>query len=530
MRTNSHKFLKRLTIAASSAIVVFGMSSCTKSFCTNQDKANNIYALYGNLFNDSTVVTDDYSNNVNVQDGESERVTSTQNTNRKSLYNSLTSTYGVSLPAKAFNEYINNKATEEANNTYKYWMDGTFAKGLEEDQAKAIATHVALYAGITYTDSKPSKVADLWTNFDVWYQSSVTDLGLLVAPNTTYVSSFKNLVSQNVTRDNGCITPESKTFSQNGSNIYIEGKSWGQAFADYGFFEGLFVWPFAWLVYTISETLGNTAWAQILAIFVVTILARLITIISTLIQSRTQAKQQALKPALDELAKKYPNANEDQEQQRALMMERTALFRKNKVHPMLPLLFMIIQFPLFICVWSALQGSASLASGNVLGLSLTTTVSTCFTNYKNTPGAIVGILIFIVMTLANVLSSLSSLWFTNWRNKKFGDPNAVPVSKDGMDPNKTGKMMTYIMMVFVVIMGWSLPAGMGIYWLFGSLIAILQTLLMQAMQTKSAHKIAASTGDGSDLAAIRRSKHHIGTASNKKTKKNKSDSDKPMWR
>ena len=528
MRTNSHKFLKRLTIAASSAIVVLGMSRCTKSFCTNQDKANTLYATYGNLFNDSVVVTDDYNDNVNVEAGEAERVTTTQNTNRKTFYSNLTRN-NLSLPNKEFNAYINTKATEEANKTYRYWMDGTFAKGLEEDKAKAVATHVALYAGIEYKDSQPQKVSDLFKNLDEWYLSATTDLGVLIVPSTTYITAFKSTLSSAVSADRGCITPESKTFSQNGSNIYVEGKSWGQAFADYGFFEGLFVWPFAWLVYTISENMGNTAWAQILAIFVVTLLARLITVISTLIQSKTQAKQQALKPMLDELAKKYPHANEDMDQQKALMMERSALMRRNKVHPMLPMLFMLLQFPLFICVWSALQGSASLASGNFYGLSLTTTVSQCFTNFKGTPGAVIGIVIFILMTLANILSSLSSLWFTNWRNKKFGDPNAVPTSPDGMDPNKTGKMMTYIMMAFVVIMGWSLPVGMGIYWFFGSIIAILQTILMQAMQTKSAHRLAASTGDGTNLAAIRRSKHHM-ASSDKKNKKNKSDSDKPMWR
>lgn len=528
MRTNSHKFLKRLTIAASSAIVVLGMSSCTKSFCTNQDKANTLFATYGNLFNDSVVITDDYNDNIDVEKGEAERVTTTQNANRTTLYNNL-SRYNLSLPNKEFNSYINEKAKQEADNTYTYWIDGTFAKGLEEDKAKAVAKHVALYAGIEYKDSKPQKVADLWTNLDSWYAKSTDDLGVLLVPSQSYITNFKSLVSQSVTSDRGCITPESKTFSQNGSNIYIEGKTWGQAFKDYGFFEGLFVWPFAWLVYTISEGLGNVAWAQILAILVVTLLARLITVISTLIQSKTQAKQQAMKPMLDEIAKKYPNANEDMDQQKAMMMERTALMRKHKVHPMLPMLFMILQFPLFICVWSALQGSASLASGNFYGLSLTTPASQCFTNYANTPGAAIGIVIFILMTLANILSSLSSLWFTNWRNKKFGDPNAVP-NPNGMDPNKTGKIMTYVMMAFVVFMGWSLPSGMGIYWLFGSLIAILQTLLMQAMQSKSAHKLAASTGDGTNLAAIRRSKHHVATSSDKKNKKNKSDSDKPMWR
>lgn len=530
MRTNSHKFLKRLTIAASSAIVVFGMSSCTKSFCTNQDKANTLFATYGNLFNDSTVVTDDYKDNVNVQQGEEERVTKAQNNNRKTLYTNIQK-YNLSLPSKEFNQYIDSKATEEAENTYQYWIDGTFAKNLEESTAKAVAKHVALYAGITYTDNKPEKVADLWTNFDTWYQSSLTDdsVGILLAPSASYVTTFKSVASQAVSRDNGCISPESKTFAQNGSNIYVEGKTWGQAFTDYGFFEGLFVWPFAWLVYTVSEGLGNTAWAQVLAILIVTLLARLITVISTVFQSKSQAQQQMLKPAMDELAKKYPNANEDPDQQKALMMSRQALYRKYKVHPFLPMLFMLIQFPLFICVWSALQGSASLASGNFYGLSLTTPVSECFMSFSQTPGAVVGIVIFILMTLANVLSSFSSLWFTNWRNKKFGDPNAMPSNPNSsMDPAKTGKMMTYVMMAFVVIMGWSLPAGMGIYWLIGSLIAILQTLLMQAMQTRSVHQTRLATGDGTDLAAIRRSKHH--TEASDKKKKKKSGSDKPMWR
>jgi membrane protein insertase Oxa1/YidC/SpoIIIJ len=80
-------------------------------------------------------------------------------------------------------------------------------------------------------------------------------------------------------------------------------------------------------------------------------------------------------------------------------------------------------------------------------------------------------------------------------------------------------------------MGWNLPAGMGIYWLLGSLISIFQTLIMELIQTRNRHKFAENTGDGSTLAAVRRSKHHSSTkaeADKKAAKKNKSD--KPMWR
>jgi YidC/Oxa1 family membrane protein insertase len=50
------------------------------------------------------------------------------------------------------------------------------------------------------------------------------------------------------------------------------------------------------------------------------------------------------------------------------------------------------------------------------------------------------------------------------------------------------KIMTYVMMVFIVIMGWNLPAGMGIYWLIGAVISVAQTVAMELVQTHSRHK------------------------------------------
>jgi YidC/Oxa1 family membrane protein insertase len=520
MSNTSNKWFKRILIAFATVIAVFGLSSCTKSFCTVQDKAGQLYTAYGNIYSESVDVTSSDANDN----------TATQNKNRETLYTTLVSSYGLTLPDKKFQQFMSAKATAFATEKVSLWMDGTLGK-LDSETATVIARNVSIYSGITTDDSGNAKVGALWTNYDAWYQEALKnpDVGVLASPSAGYVTYFKQIAEKTISTNYSCITPVSKNFTQNGSTIYLEGKTWGEAFKEFGFLEGLFVYPFAWLLHVISESYGDTGWAQILAIFVVTIIARLFTVISTIFQGRTQAKQAAIQPQLNALQAKYPNSAYDRDQKQAMAMEQASLMKKNKVHPLLPMLFLIIQFPLFICVWSALQGSAALASGNWLGLSLTTLVSTCFTNYAGTSGALVGIFIFIFMSLANILSSLTGLWMNNWRTKNFGGVQTVQKDENGnaIDPNKTMKMMTYIMMAFVLVMGWNLPAAMGIYWFIGAVIAIFQSLMTEAIQSRSRHKALAATGDGTNLAAIRRSSHHNG----RKDKEEKaSKSDKPLWR
>ncbi|MCI5669711.1 MAG: YidC/Oxa1 family membrane protein insertase [Bacilli bacterium] len=525
-------------------IAAFSLSGCTKSFCTNQDKANQLFAYYGNLYSETLLIDEstkddfDYSSKNETEEASRVKLIKIQNEHRKTLFGNSTSYQGMTTwydlvvegSDKSFLSFMDNKARQFRDDNYTYWMDGTLASIKTVEEAKAVAWHVGMYAGLTYSDETKTTVtgvAEPFTNTELWFNEAVKDpdLGLLKSPSFGFIETIKTNAAIGYNTNTACITPVSGTFNQNNAKIYIEGKTWGQAFKEYGFLEGLFVYPFAWLVHAISDGLGGTGWVQIFAIFVVTILVRIVTVLSTLVQSKSQAKQQRIQPQINELMKKYPNAQEDPEERRALSLEQAQLMKKNHVHPMLPLLFMIIQFPLFICIWSALQGSASLASGNWYGLSLTTKVSECFTNYAETNGAIVGILIFIFMSLANVLSSCTGLWINNWKTKVLGNQSMQPTKKDAngnpMDPNKTMKIMTYVMMAFVLFMGWSLPVGMGIYWFIGAIISILQSLLTEAIQARVRHRDAENTGDGTTLAAIRRSARHTGT--NKK-------SEKPLWR
>lgn len=515
MRKHTHRWIKRLAAVFTAFVAVFFMSSCTASFCSTQDSASQMYAALGNIYAESVVL--DNPDNAD------------QNTNRTALFTTLQNA-GYSLPSKTFNAYMNQKATEEKENTVHYWTDGTLGNWSEKD-AETIAWQVAVFAGVSTDENGKVVVDPLWTNFNEWYEEALDDetIGVALAPSRSYVSVFQSQSQSLIGGSLACISPDDEAYNQDGSTIYVSGKSWGEAFADYGFLEGLFVYPFAYIIHVIGKNNENSAGMLFLAILVVTLIARIVTVLSTFFQGRTQAKQQRIQPMLNALQAKYPNAASDKEQKQALAMEQAALMRKAKVHPLLPLIFLIIQFPIFICVWSALQGSAVLASGSFLGLALTTPVSECFMNFANTEGAVVGILIFIFMAISNILSSSTGLFFSSWRTKNFGT-QSLNASTPGADPAKTMKTFTIVMMVVILFMGFSLPAAMGIYWILGSLISILQSLLTEGLQARARHRLAKETGDGSTLAAIRRSAHHQpgGKKEGKKDKKNKSD--KPLWR
>nr|MCR4562465.1 YidC/Oxa1 family membrane protein insertase [Bacilli bacterium] len=50
--------------------------------------------------------------------------------------------------------------------------------------------------------------------------------------------------------------------------------------------------------------------------------------------------------------------------------------------------------------------------------------------------------------------------------------------------SKNMKMMSYIMLAFTIIMGFSLPAAMGVYWAIGAVISMIQTIVTQVVIAK----------------------------------------------
>lgn len=309
-------------------------------------------------------------------------------------------------------------------------------------------------------------------------------------PTSSYLAAYKQGLSQKVNALQTCITVEDgfygnvstdelnntvKVEGKQGSNFY---EGWGQAFAKHGFLEGLLVYPIATLIENLSHGMGMNGVGQILAVLIVTVIVRLLFMLVSLPATISQQKMQYLQPELAKLQAKYPNSKENQYEKQKMAQAQMALYKKNHVHPMLSLLMIPIQFPVFICVWNAMRGSASLSSDAVLGLRLSDTIWGVLSNvngWPGIPGWWTALVLIILMSAAQILS----MFIPNILNKK----RMKAVAKTGVNPaqdqnNKTMKITQWIMTIFIVIMGFTLPSAMGVYWFAGALFSIAQTVIM----------------------------------------------------
>ena len=272
----------------------------------------------------------------------------------------------------------------------------------------------------------------------------------------------------------------------------IEAKDWGYAWKR-GFLEGLLVFPIAWLTETFVAGFKNMhvapGLAQLLAIFAITFIVRGLMLVVTLKQTSSTAKMQNLQPEITKIQNKYPNANKNTYEKQQMAAEMSRLYKKNKINPLSSLLVMVVQFPVFICVWGALQGCASLSSDSIFNLHLSDSISAAMfgnngANWGN-GSAVTALILFLLMAGAQVISMLLPQWIQKMKRKKVASLGKNPTQKEQQSKMK---MFTYIMMAMIIFMGFTLPSAMGVYWFVGALFSIGQTLIIEAINNKKSKK------------------------------------------
>lgn len=510
---------KRILAGVGFLFAALVLTGCTKSFCTTDDAAS-MYADYVSGF-----ASDD--NQTAILKAASEGSYFVPGTayweyldNKvESVYTDLESEIDADITANGINSATTEDAiagfashftptysgvvdTDDSSSTGRVYANVNYVRSYYEVKAYAYAHSIPTDAEDAYFQTRVNKATlvgnirfggvdensntVLWLNFDNWTKDidsrdSLADLRASV-PTASFASYYKNAFSSHIGTAVTCITPTSGYFGAS-EKVYISGKGWGEAFSKYGFLEGLLVYPIGWLVYTFANSFGATganAWGQILAIFLTTLIVRLIIILFSAGSQSSQSKMTELQPQIQALQAKYPNAQTNQAEQQQLAQETMALYKKNKIHPFRQILVLIIQFPIFIAVWSALQGSAILTRGSIFGLSLSTVTQTAMaSNSAETPFAIV---LFVIMAVAQFFASLLPMWMQNWKKKQMVG-TTVKVQEDQTGMGSMMKWMPIIMMVFVIIMGLQLPAAMAIYWIFGALISIFQTIITEIVTT-----------------------------------------------
>ena len=339
-----------------------------------------------------------------------------------------------------------------------------------------------------YNKANPS---DKFENLRVWNNEIITQEGFSFDDGLS--SNFLNLMSSTLSTQvanlRTCITVNDGFYGHVSNDplndtVLIEGKGedfyegWGRAFSEHGFLEGLLVYPIGTMVENFAHIFGMNGYGQIFAVLLATFIIRILFMLVTLPSTLSQQKMTFLQPELAKLQQKYPNANTNDYEKQKLAAAQMALYKKYKVHPFASLLIIFIQFPVFICVWNALQGSASLSRDAVLGLRLSDTiwnVLSNFTNWPSNPGWWTALVLIILMSAAQIISML----VPNWLNKKkMKNVTKLNNSSSMNQQNKTLKYTQWIMTIFIVIMGFTLPSAMGVYWFAGAIISIIQSIVI----------------------------------------------------
>ena len=488
-----------------------GLSSCTASFCSVEDKSAIMFAY------DIYHVTD--TNGVQIEDQYSFGVSSyydAVDANKPSdavqlegypnIYVSTKIEYNLALVQINTNA---KKAGIPVNDFLSFWADIDLqvlnhvveivnADAYNTDKNTMTAKDVQLllmgdaegelrgYGYTKYCGVDSDNNSAYWVNWDNYYNNARLTLGVDSCPDSDYVKYYKNQMTSFAQVANSCIATTDGFYGYYGFNntnkveVFVTAKDYSYAWSR-GFLEGLIIYPISWLIDSTTNAFMaiGAGLAQVLAIFVVTFLIRAIMMILTIKQTTSNARMNEVQPELAKIQAKYPNSNTNRSEQQAMAAEMQALYKKHNIHPFLSILTMIVQFPVFICVWGAMNGSAVLSSDAFLGLRLSESVSSVFfdfANWPNNPGWWTAIVVFLIMAVLQILAMILPQTISKRKQKQVAKLGKNPAAKK--QGNKM-KWFTIIMCGMIIFMGFSLASGMVVYWIAGSIWSIAQTLIIE---------------------------------------------------
>lgn len=447
------KFKKIAMFIGLFVVMAATLSSCTKSFCTVNDKAQTLYAL--EEYSEGKTYADGVKTQEIVKDAESK---------------------GMLTPSPEFNAFIEAKIDDYANQLVVYYSKTAPYKNELEFYDYEYARGIALFAGGESLEDNT-----LWYNFDKWVKEAQTSdaVGIENCPDGNYIDLYKSTLDTLVASKTTCISPVTGEYD----GVVIEGKSWKEAFS-LGLFEGLLVYPISWLIYTLATAFSALGgFGIVLAIFLVTLIVRGVLIALTFKQTLSQTKMTALQPELTKIQNKYPNAATNPYDKQRMGQEQMALYKKHKINPFGIFIVMIFQFPIFISVWGAMQGSSILMSGEFFGLSLAASTGTAMMDFKGP--WLVAWIIFLLMAAGQVLAMKIPQYL---QKKKQEQQQKLVKNPTAEQQQKTMSMVNNVMLIMIIVMGFSLPVSMCIYWFITSLISLGQSFLTQKIIANSNNK------------------------------------------
>ena len=224
-----------------------------------------------------------------------------------------------------------------------------------------------------------------------------------------------------------------------------------------GKYEGLWtsflVKPLAFILLTIGQILGFTG-KYALSIIIVSLAIRLVAYPVT---RKTALQSELIKnaqPELNRIQKKY-QGKEDQESMIKQNQETLMVYKKYNINPMAGCLFSMLQLPLFIAFFEAVQRTPALFEDKFLGLQLGTTPVAGITTAT--------FYAYIVLMIIIALTTFYSFKMNSTGNMQDPSMKMMPVMMSGM----------------IIVTALFMPSGLGIYWATSNLFTIVQNIIVK---------------------------------------------------
>jgi len=171
-----------------------------------------------------------------------------------------------------------------------------------------------------------------------------------------------------------------------------------------------------------------------------------------------------IKPKIDKIETKYKGQT-DQDSQMKKSQEMMALYKKEGINPVGGCIMAVIQLPLFIAFFEAINRIPAIFEGKLLGFQLGTVPWTAIQN---------GGYHYIILTILIVAASYFSFNFT-----KQDTPST------GNNPMMNSKFMTIFFVGFIGFASlFSFPVAIGFYLITSTSFTIVQNLIVKKRSNK----------------------------------------------
>jgi YidC/Oxa1 family membrane protein insertase len=210
-----------------------------------------------------------------------------------------------------------------------------------------------------------------------------------------------------------------------------------------------------------------------LAIILITILFRILIYPITRKQFKSMHQMQKMQPLIAEIKEKYAG---DQQRQNEEMMK---IYQEAKFNPLSGCLPMLLQMPIFIALYGVLQKLPEyIGKANKAEDALPATFYNLIPDLSRSPSTVfaedgvIALIPYIILVLL------------------FGVSMLIPMLLNKTRERQT-LIMTGVMAIFMVYIGWISPAGVLLYWDASSLLgAAQQAVSRNLMDKKDAEKEA----------------------------------------